>query len=94
MMNFAVVVMWCGVVGCGVVVRAVGGGDMKIDVAVAPISCSGNFLTNHAAAWAGPGSTHPEAITSSARTRPRRHQEQFSNCQQCSYLMFDLPLLG
>ena len=28
-------------------VRAVGGGDMKIDVAVAPISCSGNFLTNH-----------------------------------------------
>ena len=37
------------------VVRAVGGGDMKIDVAVAPISCSGNFLTNHAAAWAGPG---------------------------------------
>ena len=44
------VVMWCGVV-----VRAVGGGDMKIDVAVAPISCSGNFLTNHAAAWAGLG---------------------------------------
>ena len=58
-------------VWCGVVVRAVGGGDMKIDVAVAPISCSGNFLTNHAAAWAGPGSTHPEAITSSARTHGR-----------------------
>ena len=40
-MNFTVVMWWCGVV------RAVGGGDMKIDVAVAPISCSGNFLTNH-----------------------------------------------
>jgi len=40
---------------------------MKIDVAVAPISCSGNFLTNHAAAWAGLGSTHPEAITSSSQ---------------------------
>ena len=60
-MNFTVVMWWCGVV------RAVGGGDMKIDVAVAPISCSGNFLTNHAAAWAGPGSTHPEAITSSSQ---------------------------
>ena len=56
-----VVMWWCGVV------RAVGGGDMKIDVAVAPISCSGNFLTNHAAGWAGPGSTHPEAITSSSQ---------------------------
>ena len=51
-MNFTVVMWWCGVV------RAVGGGDMKIDVAVAPISCSGNFLTNHAA-WLGWAGLHP-----------------------------------